>query len=107
MAPNDTLERAQEQKKKHLAAKLLLRPGRRVLDIGSGWGGLALYLACVPGAEVTGLTCQLAVAEPDRRAADRRPATADSQSSQPHLKQAGATWLNPAGLAGDGRRRRP
>ncbi len=53
---NDTLERAQEQKKRHIAAKLLLRPGQRVLDIGSGWGGLALYLARVAKVDVTGVT---------------------------------------------------
>jgi cyclopropane-fatty-acyl-phospholipid synthase len=56
VSPDDTLERAQEQKKRHLAAKLLLQRGQRVLDIGSGWGGLAVYLADVAGAEVTGLT---------------------------------------------------
>jgi len=56
VSPDDTLENAQEQKKRHLAAKLLLRPGQRVLDIGSGWGGLALYLARVAGVDVTGLT---------------------------------------------------
>jgi cyclopropane-fatty-acyl-phospholipid synthase len=55
-SPDDTLERAQEQKKRHLAAKLLLRPGQRVLDIGSGWGGLALYLAGVCDLDVTGVT---------------------------------------------------
>jgi cyclopropane-fatty-acyl-phospholipid synthase len=53
---DDTLERAQEQKKRHLAAKLLLRPGHRILDIGSGWGGLALYLAQVAGVDATGVT---------------------------------------------------
>jgi cyclopropane-fatty-acyl-phospholipid synthase len=56
MAPNDTLERAQEQKKRHIAAKLLLRSGQRILDIGSGWGGLAFYLAQVPDVGVTGVT---------------------------------------------------
>lgn len=56
VSPDDTLERAQEQKKRHLAAKLLLRPGQRVLDIGSGWGGLGLYLARVANVDVTGLT---------------------------------------------------
>ena len=52
----DDLETAQINKQRHLAAKLLLEPGHRVLDIGSGWGGLALYLARVGGGEVTGLT---------------------------------------------------
>jgi cyclopropane-fatty-acyl-phospholipid synthase len=48
---------AQEQKKRHIAAKLrLARPGLKVLDIGSGWGGLGLYLAETFGAEVTGVT---------------------------------------------------
>jgi cyclopropane-fatty-acyl-phospholipid synthase len=56
MSPDDTLETAQEQKKRHLAAKLLLRPGQRVLDIGSGWGGLALYLAQTADVDVTGVT---------------------------------------------------
>jgi cyclopropane-fatty-acyl-phospholipid synthase len=55
-SPDDTLERAQERKKRHLAAKLLLRPGQRVLDIGSGWGGLGLYLAQTARVDVTGLT---------------------------------------------------
>ena len=55
-AGNSTLEEAQLAKKRHLAAKLNIRPGMRVLDIGSGWGGLGLYLAEVCGAEVTGVT---------------------------------------------------
>lgn len=52
----DTLEDAQAAKKRHLAAKLLLRPGDRVLDIGSGWGGLALELAQGASAKVLGIT---------------------------------------------------
>jgi cyclopropane-fatty-acyl-phospholipid synthase len=52
----DDLDTAQFNKKRHIAAKLLIRPGQRVLDIGSGWGGLALYLAGECGADVTGLT---------------------------------------------------
>jgi cyclopropane-fatty-acyl-phospholipid synthase len=52
----DDLDIAQLDKKRHIAAKLLIRPGQRVLDIGSGWGGLALYLARECGANVTGLT---------------------------------------------------
>ncbi|MEQ8393756.1 MAG: cyclopropane-fatty-acyl-phospholipid synthase family protein [Gammaproteobacteria bacterium] len=43
--PSDDLETAQYNKKVHLAAKLRVKPGHKVLDIGSGWGGLALYLA--------------------------------------------------------------
>ena len=54
--PDDTLEVAQAEKKRHIAAKLLLRPGMRVLDIGCGWGGMALYLARNYGVEVVGLT---------------------------------------------------
>jgi cyclopropane-fatty-acyl-phospholipid synthase len=51
-----SLEDAQLAKKRHLAAKLLIKPGMRVLDIGSGWGGLGLYLAEVCGASVVGVT---------------------------------------------------
>jgi cyclopropane-fatty-acyl-phospholipid synthase len=51
-----SIEEAQAHKKRHLAAKLLLEPGQRVLDIGSGWGGLGLYLAGATGADVTGIT---------------------------------------------------
>jgi cyclopropane-fatty-acyl-phospholipid synthase len=54
--PDMTLDDAQLAKKRHIAAKLLIRPDDRVLDIGSGWGGLALYLAETTGANVTGVT---------------------------------------------------
>jgi cyclopropane-fatty-acyl-phospholipid synthase len=54
--PGDDLETAQARKKRHIAAKLLVEPGMRVLDIGCGWGGMALYLADRLGAEVTGIT---------------------------------------------------
>ena len=50
------LEDAQLAKKRHIAAKLALKPGLRILDIGSGWGGLALYLAEACAADVTGIT---------------------------------------------------
>ena len=55
-SPGDTLEQAQEQKKAHIAKKLLLEPGMRVLDIGCGWGGMALTLAREHGARVLGVT---------------------------------------------------
>ena len=51
-----TLEEAQQAKKAHIAAKLCLRPGMRVLDIGCGWGGMALSLAREHGAQVVGVT---------------------------------------------------
>ncbi|HKD20700.1 MAG TPA: cyclopropane-fatty-acyl-phospholipid synthase family protein [Rhizomicrobium sp.] len=56
-APGENLDEAQIGKKRHLAAKLhLYRPGLRVLDIGSGWGGLALDLARDCDANVLGIT---------------------------------------------------
>lgn len=51
-----TLEEAQAAKKRRIAAKLALKPGQRVLDIGSGWGGLGLSIAKETGAKVTGIT---------------------------------------------------
>jgi cyclopropane-fatty-acyl-phospholipid synthase len=54
--PDQSLDDAQLAKKRHLAAKLLLSPGLRVLDIGCGWGGLGNYLVETAGARVTGIT---------------------------------------------------
>ncbi len=69
----DTLEQAQQAKKRLIAAKLHLhRPGMTVLDIGCGWGGLALSLAAEHGARVTGITLsteQLSVARARAEAA--------------------------------------
>jgi len=54
---DESLEEAQLAKKRHIAAKLLIEPGQRVLDIGCGWGGMALYLAEVAGAgQAVGVT---------------------------------------------------
>ena len=53
---DETLEEAQLAKKRHVAAKLMLRPGQRVLEFGCGWGGMALYLAQVADVEVTAVT---------------------------------------------------
>jgi cyclopropane-fatty-acyl-phospholipid synthase len=54
--PDMTLEEAQLAKKRHIAAKLQLKPGQTVLDIGSGWGGLALYIARNFDVDVLGVT---------------------------------------------------
>ena len=75
--PGQSLDDAQTAKKRHLAAKLLPKDGATALDIGCGFGGLALYLAGVAGARVTGVTLseeQFAVATASRpRGRARRP----------------------------------
>jgi cyclopropane-fatty-acyl-phospholipid synthase len=70
--PANTLEQAQADKKAHIAAKLVLRPGLKVLDIGCGWGGMALYLNKVAQVDVLGVTLseeQLKVARARAQAA--------------------------------------
>ena len=60
-----TLDQAQDAKLAHIASKLSLAPGQRVLDIGCGWGGMAIYLARHAGVRVHGITLseeQLALA---------------------------------------------
>jgi cyclopropane-fatty-acyl-phospholipid synthase len=81
--PEDDLDTAQESKKRHIAAKLLLAPGQKVLDIGSGWGGLALYLAAECGADVTGLTLS---AEQHKVATRRAAAAGLSDRVRFHLR---------------------
>src|SRR4051812_29889437 len=54
--PHNSLEQAQLDKKAHIAAKLDLKPGQRVLDIGCGWGGMALFMHKVAGVDVLGIT---------------------------------------------------
>lgn len=53
---DETLDEAQEKKKRHIARKLCLQDGLRVLDIGSGWGGLGLHIAKSAGVTVDGVT---------------------------------------------------
>ncbi len=70
--PDMTLEEAQAAKKAHIAAKLRLKPGMKVLEIGCGWGGLALELARTYGVEVLGISLskeQVAVAKARAEAA--------------------------------------
>jgi cyclopropane-fatty-acyl-phospholipid synthase len=73
--PQDTLEQAQAQKKALIAGKLLIRPGMRVLDIGCGWGGLAITLARDHGAHVLGVT----LSEEQHRIANERVRAAGLQ----------------------------
>ncbi|WP_438749352.1 class I SAM-dependent methyltransferase [Pararhizobium sp. O133] len=54
--PGISLDEAQLAKKRHIAAKLLLRPGQTVLDVGSGWGGMVMYLCEAENVDVTGIT---------------------------------------------------
>lgn len=64
--PDLSIDEAQRAKCEHIMRKLLLQPGQSVLDVGCGWGGLALYLAEHAGVTVTGLTLsreQLRVAQ--------------------------------------------
>jgi cyclopropane-fatty-acyl-phospholipid synthase len=70
--PGNSLEQAQADKKAHIAAKLDLKPGQRVLDVGCGWGGMALYLHKVAGVDVLGVTLsehQLKIARERAKAA--------------------------------------
>jgi cyclopropane-fatty-acyl-phospholipid synthase len=69
---DQSLDDAQLAKRRHLAGKLLVEPGANVLDIGCGWGGLALYLAEIAGAHVTGITLsQEQFARAQQRAIER------------------------------------
>ncbi len=78
--PGQSLADAQLAKKRHIAAKLLIEPHHRVLDIGCGWGGLALYLAGVAeAAEVLGVTLS---EEQIARAQDRAQAAGLADRAQ-------------------------
>jgi cyclopropane-fatty-acyl-phospholipid synthase len=71
--PGQTLEQAQQAKCRLIANKLILKPGQHVLDIGSGWGGMAFHLAENFGVKVTGITLskeQLRVARDEARRRD-------------------------------------
>jgi cyclopropane-fatty-acyl-phospholipid synthase len=88
--PGQSLDDAQLAKRRHLAAKLLTQTGQRVLDVGCGWGGLALYLAENCGARVTGITLsehQLAAAR--ARAAEKGLAASADFRLQDYREAAG------------------
>ncbi|WFU48510.1 SAM-dependent methyltransferase [Sinorhizobium terangae] len=70
--PGISLDEAQRAKKRHIAAKLLLEPGQKVLEVGSGWGGMAMYLAESSGVEVTGITLSEEQLKVSRERAERR-----------------------------------
>ena len=73
--PESTLEEAQIAKKRHIMAKLLLKPGQKVLDIGCGWGGMGLTLGREAGADVTGITLsEQQLQEAQKRAANAQRA---------------------------------
>jgi cyclopropane-fatty-acyl-phospholipid synthase len=78
-SPNNELDQAQMDKKAHIAAKLALEPGQKVLDIGSGWGGLALYLHQVARVDVLGIT----LSEDQLRVARKR---AEEDGVSDHVK---------------------
>lgn len=68
-SPETSLEEAQIAKFRHIAAKLKLEPGMHVAEIGSGWGGLAIYLGQHCGVDVTGINVSpVQLAESRRRA---------------------------------------
>ena len=68
--PGITIDAAQQAKARHIAGKLLVKPGDRILDIGCGWGSMAFHLASHYDCHVTGITLsreQLAVAQREQQ----------------------------------------
>src|SRR3546814_20559382 len=91
--PDNSLEQAQLDKKAHIAAKLALKPGQRVLDIGCGWGGMALYLYETCGVDVLGITLseeQIKVARERAKAAG-----VDARTDTRRAGHGGATPRSP------------
>jgi cyclopropane-fatty-acyl-phospholipid synthase len=73
---NMSLDEAQRAKQRHILAKLLVEPHHKVCDVGSGWGGLAMYMAERTGASVAGITLspkQLAIANARARVRNLEP----------------------------------
>ena len=78
---SDSLEEAQQNKLRLIAAKLHLKPGLKILDIGSGWGDLALYLARLEDVDVTGVTLSQGAARALEREGAARPGSATACAS--------------------------
>jgi cyclopropane-fatty-acyl-phospholipid synthase len=70
--PGVSLDEAQMAKKRHIVAKLLAEPGHKALEIGSGWGGMAMYLSESSGVDVTGITLSTAQLKISRERAAKR-----------------------------------
>uniref|UniRef100_UPI0016502870 SAM-dependent methyltransferase n=1 Tax=Enterococcus faecalis TaxID=1351 RepID=UPI0016502870 len=71
--PGIGLDEAQLAKKRHIAAKLLLEPNRHILEIGSGWGGMGMYLTeATDGADFTGITLSEEQLKVSRLRAEKR-----------------------------------
>ncbi|MEF3130260.1 cyclopropane-fatty-acyl-phospholipid synthase [Rhizobium sp. 268] len=71
--PGIGLDEAQLAKKRHIAAKLLLEPNQRILEIGSGWGGMGMYLTeATEGADFTGITLSEEQLKVSRTRAEKR-----------------------------------
>jgi len=88
--PDDTLENAQIQKMAHIAKKLQLTPGQTVLDIGCGWGGLALYLHRAHGVQVVGISLserQIEVAQQRAAAENVGPAVTFRLQDYRHVRE--------------------
>ena len=91
---NESLEQAQQNKLRLIASKLNLKPGLKILDIGSGWGDMALYLARLENVDVTGVTLSK-----EQHALSNEKA----QAARPRRSRA----LPPAGLPRGARTLRP
>ncbi len=77
--PANSLDQAQSDKKAHIIAKLALEPGQRVLDIGCGWGGMALTMHAAAGVDVLGVTLSEEQFKVARRRADAAGVSAHVQ----------------------------
>lgn len=98
-APDTPLVEAQRAKMRHIAAKLKLSPGMNVVEIGSGWGALACYLAKACGATVTAINVspeQIAAAKQRAEAEAWRTASPSSRPTTASLRAPSTGWCRSA-----------